>query len=195
MMIFQVGDPPRVWDQSLERPGCAFTRSIGDAVAETVGVFAEPEILVWKLTPSDRFAIIASDGVFEFLTSQAVVDIISKMKDPLEAAKRVVDESYRLWLTYDDRTDDITLVVIVFDDIIRKEGVNLNPNVSSYTAHRKADNMRNSPAIIAESRPVRRVATKEKRRDISELWDDDDEDFDSSKWTFPKVMVVCSVGD
>jgi hypothetical protein len=26
----EVGDPPRVWCASLDKPGCAFTRSIGD---------------------------------------------------------------------------------------------------------------------------------------------------------------------
>ena len=31
-------DPPRVWDKTLLQPGCAFTRSIGDSVAESVGV-------------------------------------------------------------------------------------------------------------------------------------------------------------
>ena len=34
--IDEIGDPPRVWDSTLERPGCAFTRSIGDMVAEKV---------------------------------------------------------------------------------------------------------------------------------------------------------------
>ena len=43
-IIIQVGDPPRVWDESLERPGCAFTRSLGDSVAEACGVCAEPEV-------------------------------------------------------------------------------------------------------------------------------------------------------
>lgn len=43
-VIDEVGDPPRVWDESLERPGCAFTRSLGDSVAEAVGVCAEPEV-------------------------------------------------------------------------------------------------------------------------------------------------------
>jgi len=43
--IDESGDPPRVWDNSLEKPGCAFTRSIGDAVAEKIGVYAEPELL------------------------------------------------------------------------------------------------------------------------------------------------------
>lgn len=60
--IDEVGDPPRVWDNTLERPGCAFTRSLGDSVAEQVGVFAVPELLVWKLTAKDKFAVIASDG-------------------------------------------------------------------------------------------------------------------------------------
>ena len=31
------GDPPRVWNQDLEYPGTAFTRSIGDSLAETLG--------------------------------------------------------------------------------------------------------------------------------------------------------------
>ena len=43
-VIDEVGDPPRVWDESLERPGCAFTRSLGDSVAEACGVCAEPEV-------------------------------------------------------------------------------------------------------------------------------------------------------
>ena len=35
------GDPPRVWIPNQMSPGCAFTRSIGDQVGESVGVFAE----------------------------------------------------------------------------------------------------------------------------------------------------------
>lgn len=34
--IQQGGDPPRVWDHTLEKPGCAFSRSIGDNVAKKV---------------------------------------------------------------------------------------------------------------------------------------------------------------
>ena len=64
-----------------------FDRSIGDYVAKKVGVCAEPEILVWNISPDDKFAVIASDGVFEFITSQNVVDMIAKIDDPIEAAK------------------------------------------------------------------------------------------------------------
>lgn len=58
----------------------------GDNVAKKVGVCAEPEILHWDLTENDRFAIVASDGVFEFITSQNVVDMIAKFEDPIEGA-------------------------------------------------------------------------------------------------------------
>lgn len=124
------GDPPRVWDSSLQMPGCAFTRSIGDAMAESIGVIAEPEILVWDIQPNDKFVIIASDGVFEFLTSQAVVDMVAGFDDMLAAAKHVVAEAYRLWLTFDDRTDDITIIIMTFEDI-RKKYFNDIPDVQN----------------------------------------------------------------
>ena len=57
-------------------PGTAFTRSIGDAAAEQIGVFAEPEMQYRLLGPNDAFMVIASDGVFEFLPSQSVVDMV-----------------------------------------------------------------------------------------------------------------------
>jgi serine/threonine protein phosphatase PrpC len=105
-------DPPRVWDKTLERPGCAFTRSLGDQIAEYVGVIATPEVYTKSLTPKDRYIVIESDGVSEFLTNDAVLDIILKSPDDLIAsAKAVVDESYKKWLQHDERTDDITIIL------------------------------------------------------------------------------------
>ncbi len=43
--IDEGGDPPRVWSAKGAYPGTAFTRSIGDRIAEGCGVYAEPEIL------------------------------------------------------------------------------------------------------------------------------------------------------
>jgi len=70
------GDPPRLWVQNGMYPGTAFTRSIGDSIAESIGVVATPEIFVMELTPHHPFFVIASDGVFEFLSSQSVVDMV-----------------------------------------------------------------------------------------------------------------------
>jgi serine/threonine protein phosphatase PrpC len=44
--IDESGDPPRIWHPEGDYPGTAFTRSIGDMIAEELGVIAEPEILV-----------------------------------------------------------------------------------------------------------------------------------------------------
>ncbi|KAF9612751.1 hypothetical protein IFM89_003761 [Coptis chinensis] len=106
------GDPPRLWVQNGMYPGTAFTRSLGDSVAESIGVVATPEIVVLELNPNNPFFVIASDGVFEFLSSQAVVDMVAKFKDPRDACAAIVAESYRLWLQYETRTDDITVIVV-----------------------------------------------------------------------------------
>ncbi|XP_022893311.1 protein phosphatase 2C and cyclic nucleotide-binding/kinase domain-containing protein isoform X2 [Olea europaea var. sylvestris] len=106
------GDPPRIWVQNGMYPGTAFTRSIGDSIAETIGVVANPEIVVLELAPNHPFFVIASDGVFEFLSSQTVVDMVAKYKDPRDACAAIVAESYRLWLQYETRTDDITVIVV-----------------------------------------------------------------------------------
>ena len=111
------GDPPRIWHPDHNFPGTAFTRSIGDSFAEKLGVFAEPEIITRHLGKGDDIIVLASDGVFEFLTSQNVINICAKYrdKDPLVACKEVVAESYSLWLQYELRTDDITMICMFID--------------------------------------------------------------------------------
>lgn len=48
------------------------TRSFGDQIAASVGILAEPEINEWKLTNEDKFMVLASDGVWEFIESEEV---------------------------------------------------------------------------------------------------------------------------
>lgn len=151
------GDPPRVWDQTLEKPGCAFSRSIGDHVAKSVGVTSEPEILEWTLTPRDKFAIVASDGVFEFITSQAVVDMVAKFTDPIEAAKQVLAESYRLWLTFDERTDDITMIIIYFDDFKQSSAISSSGQLLSTAPVSLLKRNPSFPTLLQENKPVRKV--------------------------------------
>ena len=89
------GDPPRVWVPGKDKPGCAFTRSIGDSMGERVGVIADPELTKKELKEHDRFVCICSDGVWEFLTNNAVADMIVQYDEPLAACRAVVAESYR----------------------------------------------------------------------------------------------------
>ena len=67
--------PARVWLKNKDLPGLAMSRSMGDAVAASVGVIPDPEILEFMLTAEDKFVVIGSDGVFEFLSNEEVVKI------------------------------------------------------------------------------------------------------------------------
>lgn len=111
------GDPPRLWIPGNRLPGTAFTRSIGDSVAEQIGVVAVPEILRHLLTSDDKYIIICSDGVFEFISSQHAVDLVHESTEPIEACRRLISQSYHLWLHNEVRTDDITAIVIYVSDI------------------------------------------------------------------------------
>ena len=84
--------------------------------AEELGVFAEPEILMRDIQANDVYIVIASDGVFEFMTNQALANIIDHHDDPLQACKHVVEQAYGLWLQYEVRTDDITACCIYLQD-------------------------------------------------------------------------------
>eukprot|EP00250_Pteridium_aquilinum_P021488 c25141_g1_i1 orf=448-3657(+) len=123
------GDPPRLWVANGMYPGTAFTRSIGDKIAEQIGVIAVPEVLAMELTASNPFFVLASDGVFEFLSSQQVVDMVAEHIDPCNACAAVVAESYRLWLHYETRTDDITIIVVRINGLFGETqgGANISP--------------------------------------------------------------------
>ncbi|KAI3859030.1 hypothetical protein MKW92_033701 [Papaver armeniacum] len=111
------GDPPRLWVQDGMYPGTAFTRSLGDSFAEKIGVIAVPEVKVVQLTPDHLFFVIASDGVFEFLSSQAVTDMVMKYADTWDACASITGESYKLWLEHENRTDDITIIIVRIKDL------------------------------------------------------------------------------
>lgn len=121
----EAGDPPRLWLPTENYPGTAFTRSLGDRTAESIGVIAVPEITVIDLTTDYPFFVIASDGVFEFMSSQAVIDMVAKFKHPHDACAAVVAESHRLWLQNETRTDDITIIVVQINGLHDDENLSV----------------------------------------------------------------------
>jgi serine/threonine protein phosphatase PrpC len=50
-------------------PGLAMSRSLGDLLAHTVGVSSLPEVISYQVGIDDKFIVIGSDGVFEFLSN------------------------------------------------------------------------------------------------------------------------------
>jgi serine/threonine protein phosphatase PrpC len=66
----------RVWRRGLRGPGLAMSRSLGDGVAHSIGVSGDPDVTCIQLGFPDMFVIIASDGIWEFISSQEAVDIV-----------------------------------------------------------------------------------------------------------------------
>ena len=48
------------------------SRSLGDGLAHSVGVTWEPEIKQLTMQKEDKFIVIASDGVWEFLSNEKI---------------------------------------------------------------------------------------------------------------------------
>lgn len=70
--------PPRVWLKDEDVPGLAMSRSIGDIVSAKVGVISSPEISLYKISKNDKFLILASDGLWEFVSNEQAVQIVSR---------------------------------------------------------------------------------------------------------------------
>ena len=110
--------PQRVWIKDEEVPGLAMTRSFGDRVAATVGVMSEPEIKEFNFEEGDKFMIIASDGIWEFISSQECVEIVSKYyeKGDLKGCcEYLYEESSKRWLKEEEVIDDTTLILVYFE--------------------------------------------------------------------------------
>jgi serine/threonine protein phosphatase PrpC len=92
--------PLRVWLKSEEIPGLAMTRSMGDKLAHSVGCTAEPEVMEFLLGPHDKYVVIASDGVWEFLSNEEVAEIVFpffEQNAPEAAANALVKASFKKW--------------------------------------------------------------------------------------------------
>ena len=109
--------PARVWLREQQIPGLAMSRSIGDLVAASVGVIAEPEFFELQLNESDKFLVIATDGVWEFIDNDECVRLVSPFweanpPDPKGAVNKLIELSVKHWEREDEVIDDITVVVV-----------------------------------------------------------------------------------
>lgn len=110
--------PARVYAKEEDGPGLAMSRSLGDTVAERLGVIAVPDVRVVKRQfDKDRAIVVCSDGVTEFLSNERIGEIVSPFynaNDTEGACRKLVEESTLQWLKEDSVIDDITAVVIFF---------------------------------------------------------------------------------
>ena len=85
------------------------------------------------LCKEDKFIVLASDGVWEFITNEEVAAIVAPFFDKRNAegaAEALVRESYLKWKSEEDEIiDDITCVIIFLDVKLPQQAP--NPNIAS----------------------------------------------------------------
>lgn len=120
--------PGRVWLMSGDSPGLAMSRSLGDYQAHSIGVIPDPgksiiinhsiDIDKYELNKEDKFIVIASDGVWEFLENEEVADIVWPFfvkHSPEAAGNALVRAAAKKWKENDTVIDDITCIIIFME--------------------------------------------------------------------------------
>ncbi|CAN1844230.1 Probable protein phosphatase 2C 52 [Linum perenne] len=108
---------PRVWLPFDDAPGLAMARAFGDFCLKEYGVISIPEFSHRLLTERDQFIVLASDGVWDVLSNEEVVEIVSTSPTRSSAARLLVDSAAREWkLKYPTSKMDDCAVVCLFLD-------------------------------------------------------------------------------
>eukprot|EP01041_Mallomonas_annulata_P008978 gene8978-18578_t len=109
-----VDGPPRVWLGHMDVPGLAMSRSLCDAVAHTAGVSSDIEFFEMNFNETGRedlVLIMASDGLWEFMSDQEVVDIAVATTEPRYAVDKLISEANERWMREEQVIDDTTVCV------------------------------------------------------------------------------------
>jgi len=109
--------PSRVWVNG--RVGLAMSRSIGDGEAKGHGVIPDPEIQETTLSPAsddnsdgDAFVVVASDGIWEFISSQEACEVVAKHDTATAACEELVQLAVQRWEEEEGSyRDDITCII------------------------------------------------------------------------------------
>ena len=95
--------PYRVFYKGKNYPGIAMSRTIGDALAQKVGVVCMPEVNELDITDDDLFVLMCSDGVWEFISSEEAVNEVYKHRNNLKtAAEALASLAWDRWIAVEE---------------------------------------------------------------------------------------------
>ncbi|KAF5203719.1 phosphatase 2C [Thalictrum thalictroides] len=128
---------PRVWLPFDDAPGLAMARAFGDFCLKDYGVISIPECSHRVLTERDQFIVLASDGVWDVLSNEDVVDIVSSAPSRSSAARLVVDSAAREWKHKypTSKMDDCAVVCMYLDGKMDSESEAEDQGISVATDH------------------------------------------------------------
>ena len=111
--------PLRIWYKNKKGPGLSITRSFGDFDAESLGVMCVPDIKEYDIDDEKtKIIIIGTNGVWEFLTNEKIMDIILpyyESNDVNGAIQKIKETAWKLWEIKNPKNiPDITVIVLFY---------------------------------------------------------------------------------
>ena len=102
------------------------TRCFGDFNVKHIGVIPDPVVTQRSLEKGDEFLIVATDGVWEFLTPEEAVRLVGEGLDDgmgaQDACQKLVRAAAARWKENEgDYRDDITAIVVRLRGLWNKE--------------------------------------------------------------------------
>lgn len=91
------------------------TRSFGDKAGIRAGTNAIPQISEHLVTSNDKFIVIASDGIWDYIQNEELMNLVTPFyeKNSLElACERVVNHATTTWRKVCLSRDDITMILV-----------------------------------------------------------------------------------
>ena len=111
--------PEKIFLKNSDIPGLTMSRSFGDNLAHTIGVINIPEVKSYEYTGGEKFIVIATDSIWQYIDSDECVEIIKefyeKNLDAVGALNSLVTEAIKRWKKEENKIEDITAVVIFFE--------------------------------------------------------------------------------
>eukprot|EP00438_Fugacium_kawagutii_P027834 Skav201807 [mRNA] locus=scaffold1071:134174:135268:+ [translate_table: standard] len=92
----------RLFVAGEEFPGLCMTRSLGDLCVKQHGITAEPDIVTWNVRHAEGYVLVASDGVWDFLSCEEVLGCLAKGGTLEEATTKLLQAAKERWGEYDE---------------------------------------------------------------------------------------------
>ncbi|EOA40336.1 hypothetical protein CARUB_v10009068mg [Capsella rubella] len=173
--VFALQDEPevsRVWLPFDNAPGLAMARAFGDFCLKDYGVISIPEFSHRILTDRDQFIVLASDGVWDVLSNEEVVEVVASASSRASAARLVVDAAVREWkLKYPtSKMDDCAVVCLFLDGRMDSESSdNEEQGFSSATNAVESDESQGAEPCLQRNVTVRSLSTDQENNSHSNV--------------------------
>ncbi|TVU30095.1 hypothetical protein EJB05_21701, partial [Eragrostis curvula] len=132
--IFALPEEPevaRVWLPKYNSPGLAMARAFGDFCLKDHGLISMPDVSYHRITEKDEFVVLATDGVWDVLSNDEVVSIVSRATSRASAARFLVESAHRAWRSRfpTSKIDDCAVVCLFLNTYEASESSNSMANL------------------------------------------------------------------